>query len=400
MKKGHLLIFLLVLCLAGCAHLKQPPKKSPDVSPKGLKERLLGEYLKGGKSCEEMGDLAAALRYYRLAQTVDPLSDQARRSCKRVQKELKSAAERHYKAGLRYHKKGRYGRARHQFLIALRLKPDHAGAIKMLTTRKRIKIIRYVVHTVRPGENLAKLSRTYYGDYRKFPLLAEYNNIMNATKIFAGQEIKVPEVEGVKFLARTEEIKTDRGELNDTGLKAWEKYASETAAPADVTAAEEKDREPTNQVASYRDDGVELFRTENYPEAIETFNKVLNVDPNDGVALEYAYRCHLEQGKLLFEREHFLAARDQFKECLRYKHDCQTCQAYLVACENLYKENHYKRGMEFFDKELIEEAIQEWELVRLMDPTYKRVDYLITKAKTILRNIREIQQTQWEEASP
>lgn len=400
MKRGHLLTLLLILNLVGCAHLMQPPKKSPEISPKGLKEELLREYLQGGKHHEEMGNLVAALRNYTLARTVDPSSDEARVGSKRVEKELKSAAEQHYKAGIEYHKQGKYGRARHQFLIALRLRPDHAGAIKMLTTRKRIKIKRYVVHTLRPGDNLAKVARTYYGDYRKFPVIAKYNNIMNATKVFAGQEIKVPEIEGVKFLARKEEIQTAPGELIDSGLRAWEKYASETTAPSDVTAPEEEDREPQSQVASYRDDGVELFETENYPGAIEAFNKVLNADPNDNVALEYAYRCHLQQGKLLFERKHFLAARDQFKECLRYKHDCQTCQAYLEQCETVYKEIHYKRGIEFFDQELVEEAIHEWELVQLMEPTYKRVDYLISKAKTILRNIREIQQCQEEQGSP
>jgi hypothetical protein len=38
--------------------------------------------------------------------------------------------------------------------------------------------------------------------------------------------------------------------------------------------------------------------------------------------------------------------------------------------------------------------------VQLMEPTYKRVDYLISKAKTILRNIREIRQCQEEQGSP
>ena len=55
---------------------------------------------------------------------------------------------------------------------------------------------------------------------------------------------------------------------------------------------------------------------------------------------------------------------------------------------------HYKQGIQFFDREQLTEAIQEWKLVWSVDPDYKRVDYLITKAKTILKNIRELREGQ------
>jgi hypothetical protein len=69
---------------------------------------------------------------------------------------------------------------------------------------------------------------------------------------------------------------------------------------------------------------------------------------------------------------------------------------YLEKSENLYKEVHYRKGIQLFDKELLTEAIDEWKLVRLIDPNYKRVDYLITKAKTILKNIQELRDSQKE----
>ncbi|MBW1717184.1 MAG: tetratricopeptide repeat protein [Deltaproteobacteria bacterium] len=396
MNKSQLLIFLMVASLVGCAPLiKRPPKEIGEVSPEALKKKLVAEYLQDGKKYEETGDLVAALGQYKRALTVDPLNQVAIESRMGLEEGLHSSAEKHYQAGIRFYKEGKYGRARHEFLIALRLWPEHAGAVKMLTTRKRIQIKRYVTHTLQPGENLAKVAKMYYGDHHKFPLIAKYNNITDATRVYVGQKVKVPEIEGIPLLARKEGIRTEELEPTDVALREWEKYTLEEQEPAETPAVVEKE-EALDQVASYRDDGVELFSIKKYQEAINAFNKVLNVYPQDSIALEYSYKAHLEHGICLFGKKDYLAARDQFKSCLRFKNNTQRCQVYLEKSENLYKEMHYRKGIQLFDKELLTEAIEEWELVWHIDPNYKRVDYLITKAKTILKNIRELKESQKE----
>ena len=395
MKKNHLLILLMVLTLVGCAPLiKQPPKKIVEVSPEALKKKLVTEYLQVGKKYEEMGDPVTALGQYKRALTVDPLNQEAIESRKRVEEELRGSAEEHYQAGTKFHKTGKYGRARHQFLIALRLWPEHAGAVKMLTTRKRIQIKRYVMHTVQPGENLAGVAKIYYGDHHKFPLIAKYNNITDATRVYVGQEIKVPEIEGVPLLAHKEGIRTEELEVADVVLREREEYTLEEQEPVETPAVEEK--EALGQVASYRNDGIELFGIEKYREAIASFNEVLNIYPQDSIALEYSHKAHLQHGMSLFGKEDYLEARDQFKACLRLKRDSQKCQVYLEKSEKLYKEMHYRKGIQLFDKELLTEAIEEWNSVWIIDPNYKRVEYLITKSKTILKNIQELKEGQKE----
>ena len=385
----------MVLTLVGCAPLiKQPPKKIVEVSPEALKKKLVTEYLQVGKKYEEMGDPVTALGQYKRALTVDPLNQEAIESRKRVEEELRGSAEEHYQAGIKFHKTGKYGRARHQFLIALRLWPEHAGAVKMLTTRKRIQIKRYVMHTVQPGENLAGVAKIYYGDHHKFPLIAKYNNITDATRVYVGQEIKVPEIEGVPLLAHKEGIRTEELEVADVVSREREKYTLEEQEPVETPAVEEK--EALDHVASYRNDGIELFGIEKYQEAIASFNKVLNIYPQDSIALEYSHKAHLQHGMSLFGKEDYLEARDQFKACLRLKSESQKCQVYLEKSEKLYKEMHYRKGIQLFDKELLTEAIEEWNSVWIIDPNYKRVEYLITKSKTILKNIQELKEGQKE----
>jgi tetratricopeptide (TPR) repeat protein len=401
MKKYCLRIILLGLALAllsGCApRVKKPPEEIGRVPFEVLKKDLCQIYARIGREYERAGKLVSALKHYKLALTVSPFDQEADEGRRRVERELRNSAQHHYEAGLKLHKDGKYAHARHQFLIVLRLWPSHEDAARMLITRKRIQTKRYIVHTIQPGQNLSKLAEIYYGDYHKFPLIAEYNNIMDATQVRVGQEIKVPEVEGVAFKDHEEFIEPDGTDIGDLELWEWDRYASEKQGPVEKATAAEKHDELLDQVASYREDGVELFMLGYYQEAIDSFNKVLNVSPRDDVAREYACKSHMRQGMLLFEGKDYLAARDEFEACLRYKGDCQECVDYLEKSKISYKEEHYKQGIQFFDEEQLTEAIREWNLVWSVDPNYKRVDYLITKAKTILKNIQELRKEGQEE---
>ncbi len=84
----------------------------------------------------------------------------------------------------------------------------------------------YKIHTVKPGEHLGMIAKTYYGDYKKIALIAEFNSIKNFDQIKVGQKIKIPvfnkEVEKVKGvieedLAAPKEIETSP--IGETDLK-------------------------------------------------------------------------------------------------------------------------------------------------------------------------------------
>ncbi len=397
MRKSLHLIYVIVLVATaiGCAApVRKPLKKIVEV-PEGI----VKEYLQSSREYEDKGDLVAALKQYELAMTVDPSNQKAIKGCNRVEKKLQSLAKKHYEAGRKFHKEGKYGLARHQLLIALRLWPDYQEAINMLISRKRIQIKRYVVHTIRPGESLAELAKMYYGDQHKFPIIANYNNLTDATRIYNGQKIKVPEVEGMEFLVGKKSLKTAEVEVADSGFWDGDEHAlidKEPVKAHEAKVSEDKE-EPFDQVATYRDYGVDLFTNKKYQQALVAFKEVLDVNPEDSMALEYSYKIHFQYGIALFERKDYLAAKDKFEASLRYKKDCQKCHMYIKKSEDLYKEIHYKKGIQFFYKELLNEAIEEWELVRAINPDYKRVDYLISKAKTILTKIEELKESQKEQ---
>jgi tetratricopeptide (TPR) repeat protein len=374
----------------GCANLFLSQDRE------GVKNSLLEEYLQKARTYEAKKDKVSALKQYKLALTLDPSNKEAVKNRKRIEKRLRSSARAHYNKGLQQYKKGKYNIARWRFLIALRLWPDYTSAEKMLTARKRHKIARqraerqktepqktekYTVHKIKTGESLSRLAKKYYGDPDKFLIIAEYNNITDATLVKVGQEIKIPGIEGVKSSPKKKAKKKPKKEIKSLPKK---KAKEKPQAWKEKEAVEDL-------IAFYRDYGSQLFKQERYEEAVAEFRKVLNTYPDDEVAINYCFRSHFQLGKTFFDNEVYKAARDQFKASLQYNEKCEECRDYLKKSELLYnKENHYKKGMEYYGNEQLVEAIKEWQLVQRMDPDYKRVEYLIMKAKTILKKLEEI----------
>jgi tetratricopeptide (TPR) repeat protein len=398
------MLFLLgfTLALAGCATPKQEPAATAPP-----REDAQG-YLRSAQEYEKKGDLVEALRQYKLARTVAPEDPTAREGIARVEASLRASAEEHYNTGLKLHKQGKYAEARQEFMTALRLWPEHAGAADMLVAKKQAyKVKRFIVHQIQPGESISKLAQKYYGDYHKFPIIAEYNDMTDATQVHAGQKVKVPEVEGLPFNVGKMAVQTEQAAPGDSiaplpgagkpspGEPQIKEGAPDGGPRAETAATpppqqQAAPQEPEDQLAIYRDSGIALYGKKDYEAAIVELDKVLRENPEDRVALDYAYKAHFEYGMDLYKKEDYLSAKTQFAGALRYNSGCQQCHSYISTCETTYKELHYKRGMQFFDNEKLEDAIREWKLVKALDPNYKKVDYLINKAENIQKKVEEL----------
>jgi len=379
MKKKIRVVILGVLIgvmIGGCAGIK------------GIKEKFLGSknkelvqtYIRSGQEYENKGDLVQALKQYKLALTVDPKNKEAIEKSGLLEKNMRVLAQEHYRKGIKLRKKGKYQLARREFLTALELQPDHSEALRALKPKKEIHAKQYIIHTIKPGESLSMVAKTYYGDYKKFQIIAEFNNMSDATQITVGQKIKVPEIEGMRFLASKRDIKTE-------DVKAPDSVPLDRETIKDEDHAEQ---EPIDEATNYLHLGIEHFDNKEYQAAIVEFNKVLNASPDDKSAREYLYNAHFQYGVTLFEKEDYLAAKKNFETSLSYNKDCQKCQDYIKKSDEIYMETHYNRGLSYYGNQQLAEAIREWELVRAVDPNYKDVAKDIKKARTLLERLESI----------
>jgi len=371
--------------LAGCAHLpKEPVEERTEAA-------FLDSTLRAAADHEREGQWVEALREYRIALALGPEKREAVEGRRRVEDRLNSLAEEQYRMGRKLQEEGKYSEARRRFLTALRLQPDHAGARETLTSRKRLSLQEgYVVHRLQPGESLSRLAMMYYGDPALFPVIAGFNQIPDAHLVAVGQEVKVPFLAGrapEKPLRKTPAAEETEKEI-PMGYWDWSSIESEQAErrmPSETAKTEE-----VHQIASYRELGVELFRDGRYEEAFYEFKKVLSVYPDDQGAINFAYTAAFGLGLSMLSKKDYLAARDYFAASLSYRRDCPQSQAFLKESEELYKEMHYKEGIEHYGKEQLGEAIEAWEKVQRLNPHYKRVDYYIEKAKEIQGKLEEL----------
>ncbi len=100
---------------------------------------------------------------------------------------------------------------------------------------------------------------------------------------------------------------------------------------------------------------------------------------------------------VLFGKEDYLAARDEFKTSLQYDKNCEQCAKNIQKCEATYKEVHYDMGLAYFGDQKLADAIREWESVSAIDPNYKDVNKNLTKARTLLERLESIKRSKAQE---
>ena len=328
--------FLLCLTgLVGCA--LAPVKETPKDAFPAPEDRFARDSLARARGFEASGQLPEALRQYKIALTVWPNDRMAKEGRERVEKTLRKGAEGHYRLGLRMQKEGKQALALQHSLTALRLWPDYPEALQMTVARRPVPAEKQVVQKAQPEP-----------------------------------EIKEPP----------------------------ERLATEEDVPVffEIPTVQEEPKEVVEQIAGYREHGMELYQEGRYQEALSEFNKVLSVKQNDPVAKEYSYKSSFELAVEFFQKKEYLAAKEQFLVSLKHNSNCQQCHVYIRRSEELFKEMHYKQGIEYYGKEQLTDAIMEWELVRGVDPNYKRVEYYIKKAKELQRKIDELKKESKEEA--
>ncbi|MBW2248651.1 MAG: LysM peptidoglycan-binding domain-containing protein [Deltaproteobacteria bacterium] len=248
-------------------------------------------------------------------------------------------------------------------------------------------------HTIQPGESLTMVAKNYYGDYKKFSIIADYNNLADATKIRVGQKIKIPEIKGMPFLIKKEKIEAQDVKTPDLVVPDQEMKEDEDRDELETEELEAEEPEVVDEAANYRNLGIEHFNNKEYPAAVEELNKALNANPDDETTREYLYRTHFEYALVLFKNKDYLAAKKNFEASFTYNKDCQKCHDYIKRSEENYMETHYNRGLSYFGKQQLSEAVREWELVRAVDPDYKDVKKDIEKAKTLLERLENIKKS-------
>jgi tetratricopeptide (TPR) repeat protein len=360
---------LIIAALAGCV-------TGGGMATSGNRSTPAQAYYDEGLKQEQAGYVVEATRMYKLALTLAPRDSEISTALARVEAERQRMAEERYQKGEQAYARGKFQDSKIAYLAALRLWPEHAMALERLLSREKITATHRGKHIVQKGETLAIIAKKYYGDYKKFRIIAQYNHLDDATQIEIGQAIMIPE--------------GGMGSMPMTGSDTTAEDNDRLAATAEDTISQAVEI----QVANYRDSGKDMLHERDYAAAIVEFQKVLNVIPDDQEARQELSVAHNAYARQLWDRQEIDQSREQFEACLAFRDDCQACRKTVADCENAYKERLYNRGIAFFQDEKPEAALAEWEILQVIDPGYRNVADYIQKAKKISEQLGKLKQGQ------
>ncbi len=203
--------------------------------------QLADQHIDKGNSLEQAGNLKEALDQYNLALTFDSSNKTALKKKLNVENNLKKRAEQHYQAGLKYDQSNKPQQARKEYLAALQNWPEHEKARTRLNPGRAIDIEasgKHIIHIIKPGESISKLAIIYYDDYKKYTYIGDFNHLQDVTKIYAGQKIKIPEIEN--FDIKTIQSKQEAYLKDKRDLESKTKTLEKIKTPTTKEAVESK----------------------------------------------------------------------------------------------------------------------------------------------------------------
>ena len=361
------------------------------------------------RQAEQAGDVKQALEQWEIAKTLEPDSKEAQTSVARLNGAVKQRADEAYKAGMDAWNKGIAKSAERNFLIALRLDPDHKDLLaKLSETPQRPEGI--LVHRVAPGETLSIIAQKYYGNLKDYAALATYNRIDDPAKLKVGQQILIP---GVKPVVAEPVKQADEASQPQAGMAMAAQPQPETvAASQPQTEAEALASKPQEdmekqagsasfaatpeesdeqlQIESYYVAALNLHQQKDYESASFELQKVINADPEYKNARNLYKDSEYLLGKERLAGGNLSGAYECFKNVADLDPNYRDVSKRLDVTLAQLKDFHYRKGIKLYKQEKLEEALKEWKVVYDLDPNYKKVDYYIQRCQQILKRLKEL----------
>ncbi len=238
------------------------------------------------------------------------------------------------------------------------------------TPAKRVK---YLNHTVGPGETLSQIAVHYYGTYKKFDVVGfirQFNDIPDVRNLRTGEVIKIP------YIKTEGKIKPDLAKLNQNPLISQKKPSAtpqtseslETAPSAESTT----DEENLNQALA-------LMNAGRYSEAIPKLEKAAEADPSNAEIRKQLYTACFQQAVERFEQDDFSAAQAGFQKVMQYRSDCRECMEYAKIISEKGKAFLIK-GIRLFNESKYPEAVSVLKNALALAPANERITEYLYKS--------------------
>jgi len=177
----------------------------------------------------------------------------------------------------------------------------------------------------------------------------------------------------------------------DSAKEAFESALQFNPDCTECTSYIEKSK--SGPLLTYRAKGIDAFNRNEFGEAITIFQQYLQVQPGDTDARTYLGKAYFQKALIDYNKADYMTAKNGFESALEYDSQCEKCSTYINQSLESQKEVHYNKGVAYYGRQQLEEAINEWELVYELDPGYKDVDQNLKKAKALMEKLEQIKKS-------
>ncbi len=147
-------------------------------------------------------------------------------------------------------------------------------------------------------------------------------------------------------------------------------------------------QDKTNAVNAVKD-----FLSESKHLPVSEFEKFLLAKPADAEVTGLLSKAYFQKALIDYNKGEFMAAKKGFESALEHNSNCEKCTAYVNQSLFSFKDVHYNKGVVYYGKQQLAEAVNEWEQVYELDPEYKDVAQNLKKAKDLLAKLEKIKKS-------
>lgn len=342
-----------------------------------------------GVQAFEQGNIAAARKAFENILLVRKDHAEAQSHLQRIVDMHNKEAEESFLRGLGYYSQKNYVKSIEAFQQALSLNADYADAQQYLDKAQKEMAgqASEVTRLIAEGERLA----------RRQEFIAAYQRYQQALSLDPTNQIAIEQARRLE-----DRVKVYVADKLQIGEQAYQRGNYDQAAevfrqvlatsPREETAKsylqriEQQNRQRADEF--YRR-GLEYFAAKDYNRALTSFEEALALDANHALSLQKKRETLsqigivqlLERGKAFYQQNQFMQAMEIFNQVLEQDPGNTASQRYIEDCQNqlnLQVEKYFNQGMNYYAAEDYREAIKMWDRVLQINPnhtqsrTYKR----------------------------
>ena len=355
-----LVFFFFSVCTTAAGQSQQPLSPSPPMGQENRKDPFSDfpeRYRAKARENEAGGDLPKALKAWEIVKNFLPADEEAEKKIAQLQEQISAAADQHFQKGLGFFQSRSYAQARHEFLCALYLKPDHGEAIHYL--KQKVEGEDIFTYEAKKGDTIKKVARKFYKDPQKDFLIAYFNGLKVDSRLEPPVILRMPILDSPPPKTKS------------------------TSAKKDADLNPERAIEIKEILGKARD----AYQVKNYPESAALTAKILEYDPANRECRELRNASFYQLGKKLSQEKKYDEAQEAFHRVDSGYKDVST---QLAKNQKQLAEVHYIKGVKFFIEEKIEGAIQEWQTTLSLEPKHPKAKKDIENARNLLKKLEKV----------